>query len=72
MCMERHVLPKIYLYHFQTPGLIKFFVSTAPGDSSNFDLLLKEFWRVLKPEGQIIIISSSRSGELDKKYGSFQ
>ncbi|MDG1127068.1 MAG: methyltransferase domain-containing protein [Hellea sp.] len=41
------------------------------GDSSNFDLLLQEFWRVLKPEGQIIIISSSRSGGWIKNMGPF-
>ena len=40
-------------------------------DPLNFDLLLKEFWRVLKPEGQIIIISSSRFGSWIKNMGPF-
>ena len=40
-------------------------------DSSNFDLLLKEFWRILKPEGQIIIIYSSRLGSWIKNMGPF-
>lgn len=40
-------------------------------DPSNFDLLLKEFWRVLRPEGQIIIIASNSSGGWIKNMGPF-